>query len=109
MFLEARYRILRRESSLVKEGLFLVIFRNCRLSPSMIFVVYMIFLISGGSTNDSRFLLSGIYPNIYQNRRLTDLLSGGIQRRIAPIYLLFIYHNSTELISIFVMFIPSHL
>ena len=37
-----------QSSSLVKDGLFLVIRRNCRLSPSMILVVYMIFRISGG-------------------------------------------------------------
>jgi len=48
IFVDARYSILRRESSLVKDGLFLVIRRNCRLSPSMILVVYMIFRISGG-------------------------------------------------------------
>ena len=38
---EARYSILRRESSLVKLGLFFVICRNWRFSPSMIFVVYL--------------------------------------------------------------------
>ncbi len=43
----ARYSIRRRESSLVKEGLFFVICRNCRFRPSIIFVVYMIFRISG--------------------------------------------------------------
>ena len=45
---DARYSIRRRESSPVKLGLFFVICRNCRFSPSMIFVVYMIFRISAG-------------------------------------------------------------
>ena len=45
---DARYSIRRRESSLVNNGLFLVICRNCRFKPSMIFVVYMIFRISCG-------------------------------------------------------------
>ena len=45
---DARYSIRRSESSLVNDGLFLVICRNCRFSPSMMFVVYMIFRISGG-------------------------------------------------------------
>ena len=45
---DAKYSIRRRESSLVNEGLFFVICRNCRFRPSMMFVVYMIFRISGG-------------------------------------------------------------
>ena len=45
---EAKYNIRRRESSLVKDGLFFVICRNCRFKPSMIFVVYMILRISKG-------------------------------------------------------------
>ena len=40
--------IRRRESSLVKLGLFFVICRNWRFRPSMMLVVYMIFRISGG-------------------------------------------------------------
>ena len=42
------YDPLRRETSLVKLGLFLVICRNWRFRPSMILVVYMIFRISAG-------------------------------------------------------------
>jgi len=45
---DARYSIRRRESSFVKECLFFVICRNCRFRPPMMFVVYMIFRISGG-------------------------------------------------------------
>ena len=45
---DARYSIRRRESSLVNEGLFFVICRNWRFRPSIMFVVYMIFRISGG-------------------------------------------------------------
>ncbi len=48
IFLEAKYSIFLRESSLTKEGLFFVIFLNCLFSPSMMFVVYMIFLIAAG-------------------------------------------------------------
>lgn len=44
----AQYSIFRRESSFVKLGLFLVICRNWRLSPSMILVVYIILRTSGG-------------------------------------------------------------
>ena len=45
---DARYKIFLSESSLVKEGLFLVIFRNCRFSPSMMLVVYIILRTSAG-------------------------------------------------------------
>ncbi len=45
---EAKYNIRRRESLLVKDGLFFVICRNWRFKPSMIFVVYMVFQISSG-------------------------------------------------------------
>ena len=43
----ARCSIQLRESSLVKEGLFFVICRNCWFRASIIFVVYMFFRISG--------------------------------------------------------------
>ncbi len=45
---EAKYSIRRRESSLVKDGLFFAIYRNWRFKPSMMFVVYMIFRFSSG-------------------------------------------------------------
>ena len=48
MFFDAKYSILRKDSSLGKLGLFLVTCRNWRLSPSMILVVYIIFRISAG-------------------------------------------------------------
>lgn len=48
IFCDARYNIFRRESSLVNDGLFFVIFRNWRFRPSMMFVVYMIFRTSAG-------------------------------------------------------------
>ena len=48
MFFDARYNILRNDSSFVKLGLFFVICRNCRFNPSMMFVVYIIFRISAG-------------------------------------------------------------
>ncbi len=48
MFFDARYNIFLKLSSLVNDGLFLVIFRNCLLSPSIIFVVYIIFRTSAG-------------------------------------------------------------
>lgn len=48
MFFDAKYSILRKDSSLGKLGLFLVTCRNWRLSPSMILIVYIIFRISAG-------------------------------------------------------------
>ena len=48
MFFDAKYKILRRLSSLVNDGLFFVILQNCRFKPSIIFVVYIIRLISAG-------------------------------------------------------------
>ena len=43
MFFDARYNILRNDSSFVKLGLFFVNYRNCRFNPSVMFVVYIIF------------------------------------------------------------------
>lgn len=45
---DARYSIRRRETSLLNEGLFFVICRNCRFRPLIMFVVYMILRISDG-------------------------------------------------------------
>ena len=45
-FLLARQGIFRRESLLAKLGLFFVIWRNWRLLPSMILVMYMILYLS---------------------------------------------------------------
>ena len=48
IFCDAKYNILRRLSSFVNDGLFFVICLNWRFSPSIIFVVYIIFRTSGG-------------------------------------------------------------
>lgn len=48
IFCDAKYSILRRLSSFVKDGLFFVICLNCLFRPSMMFVVYIILRTSGG-------------------------------------------------------------
>ena len=48
IFCDAKYNVLRRLSSFVNDGLFFVICLNWRLSPSMMFVVYIILRTSGG-------------------------------------------------------------
>ena len=48
IFCDAKYNILRRLSSFENDGLFFVICLNWRFNPSIIFVVYIIFRISGG-------------------------------------------------------------
>lgn len=48
IFCDAKYNILRRMSSFVNDDLFFVICLNWRFSPSIIFVVYIIFRTSGG-------------------------------------------------------------
>ena len=55
IFCDAKYNILRKLSSFVNDGLFLVICLNWRLSPSMMFVVYIILQTSGeyGKNMDS--------------------------------------------------------